>query len=87
MEEEGIKNEGRGYYSEVIINENEIIDQLPGAFKRTKLLWQIRTENHSPIIQNINISTRHSFLAPATRWTTFPDEKRIVRSSTHINLH
>lgn len=78
MDENPCRNIGRGYYSEIIINDNEAQEQLPGAYKKTKLLWQVRTDNHSPIIPNITCPQKQTVLAPATRWTYFPEEKRIV---------
>lgn len=78
MEENTCKNIGRGFYSEIIVNEDETEEKLNGAYKKTKLLWQIRTDNHSPIIPNVVCPQKDSVLAPATRWTHFPDEKRIV---------
>lgn len=74
------RNNSRGYYSEIITNRDQDSDnQLTGVVRRTKLLWQIRTELHSPVIPNINVCLKPTQLAPATRWTSFPEEKHIVR--------
>lgn len=51
---------------------------LPTASKRTKFMWQIRTEHHSPIVKNIKIQETHTCLGAAERWVTFPEDKSIV---------
>lgn len=55
------------------------IDLLPTASRRTNLIWQIRTEHHSPIVKNIKIQETHTYLGAAGRWVTFPEDKSIVR--------
>ncbi|XP_056631499.1 dynein axonemal heavy chain 1-like [Diorhabda sublineata] len=72
----------RGYYAELLTDlsyESRIkaITELPGALKNTKLIWQMRTEKHTPIIRSMNPPLRRSFLAPAERWMTFDDDKTI----------
>lgn len=78
MDADPCSNMGRGYYSEMIVSEEEEPELIQGAYKRTKLLWQIRTDTHSPIIPTITCTTKPNALAPAKRWTYFPEEKRIV---------
>lgn len=77
----------RGYYSESITKKSSsdedsegdrYKDVNPGACKRTKLLWQVRTERHAPVIQELPITLKPCFLAPAERWMTYSDEKCIV---------
>lgn len=73
----------RGYYSELTTNlkykDERKAEGLTGACKRTKLLWQVRTERHAPIVQELTKPTRPSFLAPAERWMCYEEEKHIVR--------
>lgn len=83
----------RGYYSETITkkssddeedNEDEESKSgLAGAFRRTKLLWQVRTERHAPIIQQLPPTTKPCFLAPAERWMSYADEKCIVSTAKY----
>lgn len=73
-----MQKDQRGYYSEIITNKDEPPEQLPGALKKTKLLWQVRTDKHSPIISKIPGPRKPSFLAPATRWTCYSEDKQIV---------
>lgn len=69
----------RGYYSEVVTNVNQVQeDELPGAFKRTMLIWQVRTERHCPILISLEPPKKPYFLAPGERWTCFKEEKQIV---------
>lgn len=71
----------RGYYSEIITDpkySEKFKDELPGARKKTKLLWQIRTEKHAPIIRQLVAPQKGAFLAPAERWMTFDEDKHIV---------
>ncbi|KAF5270064.1 hypothetical protein FQA39_LY08476 [Lamprigera yunnana] len=70
----------RAYYSEITTDLNYSdpkTEGFSGATKQTKLLWQVCTEVHSPIVKNITRSTRPSFLAPAERWMCFEEEKNI----------
>lgn len=76
-------NARRGYYSEVVTDlerqtDDDLYDGLEGAYKRTKLLWKVRTERHTPIISETVKPTRPSFLAPAERWMCYEEEKQIV---------
>lgn len=71
----------RGYYSELITDDSfyeKFKEELPGARKKTKLLWQIGTEKNAPIIRQMNASVKGAFLAPAERWMTFDADKHIV---------
>lgn len=71
----------RGYYSELLTKVGEIQDDdIPGAFKRTKLIWQVRTERHCPVMSFIEPPKKPYFLAPAERWTCYKEEKQIVFS-------
>ncbi|KAF5308293.1 hypothetical protein FQR65_LT06286 [Abscondita terminalis] len=70
----------RAYYSEITTDldfKNSKSSGLTGSFKRTKLLWQVRTENHAPIIKKNPEPSRSNFLAPAERWMHFEEEKQI----------
>ncbi|KAK5644094.1 hypothetical protein RI129_007939 [Pyrocoelia pectoralis] len=69
----------RGYYSELTtdLSDDKKKDELSGAYKRTKLLWQVRTEQHAPIVKEIPRPTRPSFLAPAERWMCYEKEPHI----------
>lgn len=85
MEERKVKKKvllpSRGYYSEIITDprySEKFQEEFPGARKKTKLLWQIRTEKHAPIIRQMNPPEKGAFLAPAERWMTFEDDKHVV---------
>ncbi|GJQ83086.1 DNAH1, partial [Trypoxylus dichotomus] len=69
----------RGYYSEAITDlECNIKSKIQnGTFKRTKLLWQVKTEHHAPIIKELEASEKKNFLAPAERWMCYEEEKSI----------
>lgn len=54
------------------------IGLLPTASRKTNLVWQIRTEHHSPIVKDIKIKKTHTYLGAAERWMTFPEDKSIV---------
>lgn len=72
----------RGYYSELVtdVDHQQPIKKniLPGAHKHTNLLWQVRTERHAPIIQELPPPEKQVFLAPAQRWKTYEEEPSIV---------
>lgn len=74
---EGINR--RGYYSEAITDlECNIKSKVQnGTFKRTKLLWQVKTEHHAPIIKQLGVHENKNFLAPAERWMCYEEEKSI----------
>lgn len=80
------KFQRRGYYSEILTdfdhiqpkNKQDKTDILSGAHKHTNLLWQVRTEKHAPIIQELPLSSKEIFLAPAQRWKTYEEEPTIV---------
>lgn len=82
----------RGYYSEIVSDVDHQqptckADDLPAAHKRTNLLWQIRTEKHAPIIQELPLPEKHVFLAPAQRWKTYDEEPSIVRAIIKITVN
>nr|CAI5840363.1 unnamed protein product [Callosobruchus analis] len=70
----------RGYYAE-ILTDNEYSDPLKkeytGAHKKTKLIWQIKTEKHTPMVRQMVTPAKKAFLAPAERWMTFDEDKHI----------
>ncbi|XP_074037842.1 dynein axonemal heavy chain 1 isoform X2 [Leptinotarsa decemlineata] len=70
----------RGYYAELLtdsdVNYRNKYD-LNGAFRKSKLIWQMKTEKHTPIIRQLTAPCRRAFLAPAERWMTFEEDKRI----------
>lgn len=72
----------RGYYSELTTNLNYVdlneLQGLGGAYKKSKLLWEVRTERHGPVVEEVTKPTRPSFLAPAERWMCYEEEKQIV---------
>lgn len=79
-------NRGRSNSNYITYNHNFVncagtktIDLLPTASRKTKLMWQIRTEHHSPIVKNIKIQKTHTYLGAAERWITLPEDKSIVR--------
>lgn len=77
----------RGYYSELITDpyySDKFKDELPGARKKTKLLWQICTEKHSPIVRQLAAPQKGVFLAPAERWMTFDEDRHIVSKPYHF---
>lgn len=78
----------RGYYTELVTDtENMRQEEMPGAMKRTKLIWQVRTQQHAPILINLEPPLKPFFLAPAERWTSYKEEKQIVSKillSTHM---
>lgn len=76
----------RGYYAEVLADLDFAIKQkkeYAGAHKRTKFIWQIKTEVHAPILRQFTQPDRKAFLAPAERWMTFDEDKRIVSICSH----
>ncbi|KAI4462790.1 dynein heavy chain 1 axonemal-like protein [Holotrichia oblita] len=78
-EQEEYKVNRRGYYSEAITDlECNIKSKIQnGTFKRTKLLWQVKTEHHAPIIKELGATEKKNFLAPAERWMCYEEEKSI----------
>ncbi|XP_018331814.1 dynein heavy chain 1, axonemal-like [Agrilus planipennis] len=71
----------RGYYSELITDlstKRSGYEGLPGVYKHTTLLWQIRTEKQSPIIALQPVAKPPNFLAPAERWMHYKEEKDIA---------
>lgn len=71
----------RGYYSEIVTDlkyTEKFKEEFPGARKKTKLLWQIRTEKHAPVIREMDPPQKGAFLAPAERWMTFEEDRHIV---------
>ncbi|KAK9870899.1 hypothetical protein WA026_009856 [Henosepilachna vigintioctopunctata] len=71
----------RGYYSELATNlryKEEVEEDLPpGAPKRTKFIWQVKTEKDAPILPRLVKPIKPLFLAPAERWFTFEEDKQI----------
>ncbi|XP_044749962.1 dynein axonemal heavy chain 1-like [Coccinella septempunctata] len=71
----------RGYYSELATNlryKQEVEEDLPpGAPKRTKFIWQVKTEKDAPILPKLVKPIKPLFLAPAERWITFLEDKQI----------
>nr|XP_022908003.1 dynein heavy chain 1, axonemal-like [Onthophagus taurus] len=69
----------RGYYSEAITDLNTTLKGVTqgGAFKKTKLLWQVRTEHHAPIIRSLHPPKKRNFLAPAERWMCYEEERSL----------
>ncbi|KAL6436551.1 hypothetical protein ACFW04_004787 [Cataglyphis niger] len=67
----------RGYYSDIITG-TKTIGFLPTASRKTKLMCQIRTEHHTPIVKDIEIREMHTYLGAAERWITFPEDKSIA---------
>ncbi|KAL3266442.1 hypothetical protein HHI36_010614 [Cryptolaemus montrouzieri] len=77
-----LESKSRGYYSELATNlkyKHEVEEDLPpGAPKRTKFIWQVKTEKEAPILPRLVKPIKPLFLAPAERWFTFEEDKQIV---------
>ncbi|KAM0726282.1 Dynein axonemal heavy chain 1 [Formica fusca] len=76
-EDNSMRPRRRGYYSDIITG-TKTFGFLPTASRKTKLMWQIRTEHHSPIVKDIKIKETHTYLGAAERWITFPEDKSIA---------
>lgn len=57
---------------------NPRIDLRLAVPRRTKLVWQVRTENHAPAVVNIPLIQRPGCLGAAERWISFPEDRSIV---------
>ncbi|XP_043666184.1 dynein axonemal heavy chain 1-like [Vespula pensylvanica] len=73
----------RGYYSEIVTGTlecpvNPALHLLPTVPRRSKLVWQIFTEQHGAVIKNLIPIKSKYFLGAAERWMTFPEDKSIV---------
>ncbi|XP_043269181.1 dynein axonemal heavy chain 1 [Venturia canescens] len=69
----------RGYYSEIVTGSTEYpVRPRPIAPRRTKLVWQIFTEQHTATVKD-NFTTHESSgsLGAAERWVTFPEDPSI----------
>lgn len=80
----------RGYYSELLTDLNytdPLKKNYVGARKKTMLIWQIKTEKHAPLIREIREPDRQTYLAPAERWMTFPEDRTIVGTTNIIELY
>lgn len=68
----------RGYYSELVTDQEDSEPLQTGPAKQTKILWQVKTEEHAPTVVKIGSPKRRCFLAPAERWMCYEEEKNIV---------
>lgn len=58
----------------------------PGAPRRTKLAWQVRTEQHVPSVKNIPYIQRPNTLGAAGRWISFPEDRSIVSCLDNVKF-
>ncbi|KAL1506671.1 hypothetical protein ABEB36_005994 [Hypothenemus hampei] len=69
---------GRGYYAELLTT-STYIDPLknvyPGVHRKPNLIWQVKTEKHSPILLDLPPLVKKIVLAPAQRWMAFDTDK------------
>ncbi|KAK2581762.1 hypothetical protein KPH14_002241 [Odynerus spinipes] len=73
----------RGYYSEIVTGTaerpiNPKLNLIPTVPRRTKLTWEIFTENHSAVVRNLRATKSQHSLGAAERWITFPEDRSIV---------
>ncbi|KAG7197921.1 hypothetical protein KM043_016158 [Ampulex compressa] len=73
----------RGYYSEIVTGTIQHpvtpkLDFLPTAPRRTKLAWQVYTEQHSAVVRDLKLQKTYNFLGEAKRWMTFAEDRSIV---------
>ncbi|KAF7409525.1 hypothetical protein HZH68_003906 [Vespula germanica] len=81
----------RGYYSEIVTGTlecpvNPALHLLPTVPRRSKLVWQIFTEQHGAVIKNLIPTKSKYFLGAAERWMTFPEDKSIVNIVFHLMI-
>lgn len=73
----------RGYYSETITDPDAEVPNKNvsvGGVAKSKIIWQVRTEDECPVLQSMIQPKKQVSLAPAERWLSFADDQRYVNN-------